>query len=340
MKMTSQAKARATNQLQYLKKHHDKLVIDADTHISDTDVAPGWIRERLAESPSYFHGKPILAEELIREMDAADVDMALCWQNPAATIYTGEQDEDYQSLLAANRYIFESSLRYPDRIIPAGWTDPRALTVGGAIKMAVHCTKEFGFGIIKINPAQNEFPIDSEEVFSVVDTIYSSGAIPAFHFGADTPYTPPAGLEAVAQKFAPEPLLAIHMGGGGAAYTDAEEAYNKSREIGLRNPNIRYILSAKRDTHIESDLIAYQSAGDPWSKNLFCASDAPYGLQSWNFGGFREMFRTLLDGSRHNDPRLRKDPGLFSAEAIAGYLGGNFASLMIDVYTRLLRVQV
>jgi predicted TIM-barrel fold metal-dependent hydrolase len=339
MNLTSQATARATNQLQYLRKHRDKLVIDADTHISDTDAVPDWIRERLAESPTYFHGKPIRAEELIREMDSTGVDMALCWQNPAATVYTGDQDEDYRSLLAANRYIFEASLRYPNRIIPAGWTDPRALGVEGAIRMAAHCTQEFGCGIIKINPAQNEFPIDSAQVFSVVDAIYSSAAIPAFHFGADTPYTPPEGLETVARKFAPEPLLAIHMGGGGAAYTDAEEAYGKSREIGLRNPNIRYILSAKRDTHIESDLIAYQSAGDPWSKNLLCASDAPYGLQSWNYGGFREMFRTLLDGSRHNDPRLRKNPGLFSAEAVAGYLGGNFASLMIDIYTHLLHEQ-
>lgn len=335
MSVSPTATQRATAQLEYIRKH-PKCVIDADTHISDLSVSPCWIQDRILESANYFHGKPITAEELVDEMDAASVDMALCWQNPAATVYPGTEIENFSSLLAANQYIYDASLRFPDRIIPAGWTDPKALGLEGALKIVDHCISEFGFAVVKINPAQNEFPIDSDEVFAIVDRIYSGKAIPAFHFGADTPYTPPEGLARLAKKYAPHPLLAIHMGGGGASYVEAEETYTKSREIGLQNPNIRYILSAKRDTHMESDFIAYQSAGSPFDENLFCASDAPYGRQSWNFGGFRAMFDTLLKPDRHSDPRLRSNPGLFTQEAVAGYLGGNFAQFMIKVYERFL----
>ena len=92
------------------------------------------------------------------------------------------------------------------------------------------------------------------------------------------------------------PVLAIHMGGSGAGYPEADELYRQARELGLRRSNIRYVLSAKRDTHIESDLIAYTQAGEPFCRNLSCASDAPYGRMTWNFGGFRAMFRSLQDG--------------------------------------------
>lgn len=335
MPLSPAAAERASAQLEYLRLNPDS-VIDADTHISNPGTTPKWIQDRISTSADYFHGKPISAEELVAEMDAASVDMALCWQNPAATEYPGTETENFKALLAANQYIFEASLRYPERIIPAGWTDPKALGLDGALEIVERCITEFGFPIVKINPAQNEFPIDSDEVFSIVDRIYAAHAIPAFHFGADTPYTPPEGLERLAQKYAPHPLLAIHMGGGGASYVEAEETYTKSREIGLRNPNIRYILSAKRDTHMESDLIAYQSAGSPFTENLMCASDAPYGRQSWNFGGFRAMFETLLNPENHSDPRLRSNPGLFTRDAVGGYLGRNFARLMVEVYEGLL----
>src|SRR5258706_16412034 len=122
------------------------------------------------------------------------------------------------------------------------------------------------------------------------------------------------------------------MGGGGAGYMEAEILYHKARELGLRWPNIRFVLSAKRDTHIESDLITYQLAGEPFCKNLFCASDAPYGRMTWNFGGFRAMFRSLTDGDNHTDARLRAQPGLFTAENVQGYLGGNFAEFAAAGY--------
>src|SRR3546814_29309 len=191
------------------------------------------------------------------------------------------------------------------------------------------CVEEWGFPVVKMNPAQNAYPIDSDMVLEVVDRIVSLGAVPAFHFGSDTSFTPAEGLERVALRHPDHPLIAVHMGGGGGHYVEADRTYLAARDIGLRRPNIFYILSAKRDTHIESDLTTYALAGEPYRRNLAVASDVPYGRIAWNFGGFRGLFASLADGGAHNDPRLRANPGLFDRTTVPGFMGGNLAALAI-----------
>lgn len=281
------------------------MVIDADVHATDTRKYP-------ARGRAYYHGRPLSLEEILAEMDAALVDAANVWQNPAATLYPGTEDANFGALLEANEYIALGASKYPKRFIGSGWTDPKACGVGNAVRIAEVCVKEFGFVIVKLNPAQNRFPIDSPQVIEVVEAIVSLGAIPAFHYGADTPFTPARGLEAILQRFPETPVLAVHMGGGGAGYLEAETQYQESIALGLRYPNLKYALSALRDTYIEEALIQYQAAGEPFSRNLFCASDAPYGKMSWNFGGFRAMLESLG----------------FDDDSVRGYLGGNFARML------------
>ncbi len=326
---------------QYLEDNQSRLVIDADAHATDIASMTGDLRRRLESTEGHYHGRPLSAEDLIREMDGAGIDMALIWQNPAATSYSDDAQANTDALLAANRYIHDAAWNDPTRFIPAGWTDPKACGTDDAIRIAETCVREFGFAIVKMNPAQNRYPIDSPDVMAVVDGIVALGAVPAFHFGADTPFTPAEGLARVADRHPDHPLLAIHMGGGGASYSRAEDLYHAARRLGLERPNIRFVLSAKRDTHIESDLIAYQLAGEPFCRNLFCGSDAPYGRMSWNFGGFRAMFKTLIDWPCHGDARVRSHPGLFTPEIAQNYMGGNFARFaaaacrsVLDVQTR------
>jgi hypothetical protein len=169
-----------------------------------------------------------------------------------------------------------------------------------------------------------------------VDHIVAVGAVPAFHFGADSPYTPAEGLRHVAERHPAHPVIAVHMGGGGAGYEAAEQLYLDARRLGLEYANVCYVLSTKRDAHMESDLIAYQLAGEPFCHNLFCGSDAPFGRMTWNFGGFRAMFRGLVDATRHTDARVRACPALFTPEAVGNYLGGNLARFAADGYRRLL----
>lgn len=333
--MKSSAKKRIENQLTYLKENRGKLVIDADTHLTDIDNLDSTLKEKMLASPDYYQGRPIDAGDLIKEMKLADVDMCLIWQNPAATIYGEDKDQNFENLLAANQYIYNSALKYPDKFIPAGWTDPKALGIENALKLVDICIQKFGFPIIKMNPAQNQFPIDDEMVVKVVEHIVNQNAAPAFHYGADTVYTPATGLESIANRFPDSPVIAIHMGGGGAGYIEAEALYRESRALGLKHPNIKFILSAKRDTHIESDLITYQLAGAPFKHNLCCASDAPYGRQTWNFGGYRWMFKSLMKGSEHTDVRIQQNPGLFTLEDVQNYMGNNFLNVVIDRYSKL-----
>jgi predicted TIM-barrel fold metal-dependent hydrolase len=320
----------------FLERNGSNLIADADTHITDLHSLSASLRARRESTPDYYHGRPVSAEDLLREMEMARVDAALSWQNPSATPYTADPESNEASLLAANRYVHHTAAKYLGRIIPGGWTDPKACGIDGACRIAETCVLGFGFPFVKMNPAQNGYPIDSPEVVAVLDRIVELGAVPAFHFGADTPYTPAEGLENLLRRHPRHPFLAIHMGGGGAGYVESEGLYAKARLLGLKYPNLRYALSAKRDTHIESDLITYQLAGEPYIRNLLCASDAPYGRIAWNFGGFRWMFRSLLDGARHTDPRLQRRPSAFNEEAVAGYLGGNLATLTLDTCRRLL----
>jgi len=330
MAISSNARTALRERVEYLRRHGAGIVLDADTHITDPGTLPEAMARRIAESPDYFHGRPLSAEQLLQYLDHAGVDGALVWQNPACTEYTDSESTNYERLLAANRYIHEAAARYPTRLFPAGWTDPRALGISGACDLVDQLVEELGFPIVKMNPAQNRFPIDSDKVFTVLERIQARGAAVAFHFGADTEFTPAVGLERLALAFPDTIVIAVHMGGGGAAYLDAEDLYNESRALGLRAPNIHYIFSAKRDTHIESDLITYQLAGPEAARRLMCASDAPYGLPTWNFGGFRTLFASLQDGANHPDPRLQAQPDLFDETGIAGYLGGNLARVIVD----------
>lgn len=334
--MKPEAKIRIEKQLNFLRHNKGKLIIDGDTHISDTENLPEVFKAKYLQTDNYYHGKPISAEDLISEMMMAGVDMSLVWQNPAVISYGKDQEENFNTLLNANRYLFKSDKKYPNKFIPGGWTDPKNLGVDLAIKMAETCIREFGFLFIKMNPAQNEYNIDCDDVKTVFNKIVEMGGIPAFHFGGDTPFTRAEGFEKLARLHPDHPLIGIHMGGGGPSYMEGEEHYIKARELGLKYPNIKYIQSAKRDTHIESDFITYQLAGEPFRNNIFCASDAPYGRQSWNFGGFRAMFRSLSDSENHTDKRVRQNPELFNEKVAQNYLGNNLANLVVEGYEKIL----
>lgn len=335
--MNDEIRSFIRGQRDYLEKNKDSLTIDADVHLTDTDNLAGEIGRQFANSSDYYHGRPIAADTLLKQMEIAGIDMSLCWQNPAATQYSDDASFNYDSLLAANRYVVDSARRFPQRIVPAAWTDPKALGVARAIELAEFCVNEFGVGIVKINPAQNQFPINSPDVIKLVEAIINTGAIVAFHYGADTPYTPPEGLEEVAERFPDEPFIAVHMGGGGASFEDSEHMYTESRKLGLRRSNLYFVLSAKRDAHMESDFVTYQLAGSPYSEHLLSASDSPYGNQVFQFAGLRAMLEGFLSASDYPDRRVRENPQLFNRSVIQNYLGGNFARLMVWVYDRLLK---
>lgn len=301
---------------------------DGDAHVTDPAQWPPALAERLARESDYFHGRPLSAEELLAEMDVAGVAMALIWQNPAATRRGADREDNFAALAEANRVIARAAARWPRRFVPGGWTDPAGLGVEGARRMVDLCVDELGFRIVKINPAQNAIPMDGAEVRAVTEHIVARGALPAFHVGGDTPWTPASALEGLARVIAPHPLIAVHMGGGGSGYVEGDETCRAVREAGLRAGNIYFVQSAKRDSHIESDLIRYRIEGADTLARIGFGSDAPYGKLAWNFGGAEAMIRGLRD-ARHPEQRLRARPGLFGEDDARGLLGGNIARLIL-----------
>ncbi|MFN3685404.1 amidohydrolase family protein [Salinarimonas sp.] len=336
MPLSRGARTLVERRLAHLAAVQQSVTIDADTHPSDPDAYSPELAERLARDPNYWQGRPIGGEELLRDLDQAGIDMALAWQNPAVTVYGADENENFERLLAANRYIARFAEANPTRIIPGGWTDPKALGLRNALTLARICVEDFGFPIVKMNPAQNAYPITDPMVGETVDAIVALGAIPTFHLGGDSPYTPPDGFAAMAARNPAHPIIGVHMGGGGSHFVAGDETYLGARRIGLEHENIFYVLSAKRDTHIESALVTYRSAGPSAWRRLAIGSDAPYGRPSWNFGGMRGLLAALSDGAHSNDPRLRADPGMFDEDAARDVLGRNFAALVVAAYERLL----
>lgn len=335
MTISTAAAARMRGRLDYLRANAGKLVVDGDVHPTDGSALPAAMAAHLSEDSGYFHGRPLLSEHLLVTMDRADVDMALCWQNPAALPYVDSGEENTRLLAASNDRIAALADAHPTRVIPAGWTDPKALGLARAIELARSCVEVRGMAVVKMNPAQNGYAIDDAMVLDVVDEIVALGAIPAFHFGSDTPHTPPAGLAIVAERHPQHPLIAVHMGGGGGHFVEAEETYQAARRLGLTHSNIFYILSAIRDPHIESALLAYAAAGGSFAANLAAGSDAPYGNMIWNMGGFRSLLADL-QAPGHVDPRLVSKPDLISDEIVANIMGGNLMRLIADAYERIL----
>ncbi len=312
------ATSRVKRQLEYLMTIDKKIIIDADTHISNIDDGK--------DKSLYYHGKAFSVDKLIHSMDINGIDMSLCWQNPAFTEYFGnDYKRNFTSLLNSNKYIYESALKYPERIIPAGWTDPKGLGEEAALDMIDVCIQEFGFCVIKINPAQNEFMINSPQVKKLVKRIIEQGAIPAFHFGADTCFTPVEGLRDIADTFKDSLILGVHAGGGGASYMEAENHYQEVLQLGKDCKNILFIESAKRDTHIKNDLLFFSNFGKTQFRNLAWASDFPYGNQGWNYRGFLGLIHEL------------EEEKLSLPSFSESVLGGNLKEILIDVYKAFLK---
>ena len=166
------------------------MIIDADVHISPTPEG----------------GNSITADELLRFMDRAGVDKALTWLQPP---YMRE-------IRAANRYVYESVRRYPDRLLGFGWADPH-LGLENARDEIRRCVEEYGFYGVKLNGAQNSFYIDDPQLsLPLIEEIATTGRLLAFHIGTDAyEATHPFRLAKIARQFPQTRILMVHMGGVG-----------------------------------------------------------------------------------------------------------------------------
>lgn len=216
------------------------MIFDADTHMSPykhLDIA-------------------LTAGELDEKLSAAGVTRAVCWLTPHGV----------DDVSDSNRYIHESSKKYP-RFVPFGWAN---VTEGleKSIDEVKKCMEEYGFRGVKINGAQNYYPIDDIPTMKVCEEIAKRGGVIAFHIGSDEPVmTSPFRAAVVANEFPDTHIVMIHM--GGASSTDE----NKSRsviDVAKLCPNMVLIGSAIRAKDVK---VAIDELGPD---RVMFGSDTPF----------------------------------------------------------------
>lgn len=231
------------------------MIIDADVHISP-----------------FEEGNRIQVDELIRRMDSSGVEKALTWLQP----------HYFRDVELGNRYIFQASQSYSERILGFGWVDPHH-GPDAARKITGICLDQYHFYGVKLNGAQNEFYIDQENfTFPIIEEIARRGKIAAFHIGTDAyEMTHPFRLGKIAEKFPEMQILAVHM--GGVAHKDLTDAMI---EIALANQNITLIGSAVKTKAI---LKAIKVLG---AERVCFGSDTPFDLMHVELARYHAM----LDG--------------------------------------------
>ncbi len=190
------------------------MFFDADTHMSPYKNFP--------EAPS--------ARELDERLAGAHVDKAVCWLLPQGVDDVSE----------SNRYIYDECKTLP-RFVPFGWANVME-GEDKAIRDAVTCLDEYGFCGVKINGAQNYYPIDCLGAMHVCEEIAKRNGIIAFHIGFDEPLmTSPFRAATVADAFPDTPIIMIHMGGASPCETNNAR---KVIDVAKLCPNMRLIGSA------------------------------------------------------------------------------------------------
>lgn len=248
------------------------MIIDADTHIAPT-------------------GGDFALEKHLARMERAGIDKTLVWLKPD---YKGTEIEGH------NRYIYDATRRYPDRLIGFGWADP-TISVEHALKMVRICTEEYGFCGVKMNGAQNCYFIDDPEIgLPVAEAIARTGKALAFHIGPDAyERTHPLRAAKIARMFPETPILMVHMG-----MTDP--MMNRVVvKVAQECPNMALVGSA---TTYKAVIDAIRALG---ANRVLFGSDAPF---QWPHV-VKAMYDAALDG-------------ILCEEEKALVMGGNLARLL------------
>ena len=242
------------------------MIIDADTHLT----------------PFHEYGTDANAEELIAMMDEAGVDKALSW---------ARRPYDRGRLPEVLKYIYESTKKYPDRIIGYGWIDPM-LGAETAMRCARNCIEEYGFRGVKFNGCQSDhFNDDEKMVMPLIEYLAKMGATIAFHTGADAPdMSCPYRMREIAKRFPETKFLMVHIGCGGGT--------NQSRqaiEVAKECSNI-YLVGS--DIRTRPLLSAVEQLG---VDRLCFGSDAPFEHMAVELNRYRVLFENKMTKEQFED---------------------------------------
>ncbi|NLV73109.1 MAG: amidohydrolase [Chloroflexi bacterium] len=232
------------------------MIVDADCHISAAPV-----------------GFEIGVDELLKRMDGAGIDQAVCW--PMLT-YTRE-------VAADNRAIYRGSQSYPSRIIPFGGINPR-LGLSAAKSELERCIAEYGVRGVKLNGARDQYAIDDPQLaMPLIERIASAGLVLALHCGAnDYERTHPLRVARISDLFPELKILLVHMGGAGMP-----GLYDTVIELAERYPNW-YLIDSEAD--YRKVLQALRQLG---ADRVCFGSDSPFTPLRYEWGIRQVVYQDL-----------------------------------------------
>ena len=231
------------------------MIVDADSHLT------------LTENPSQT------VEQLIANMDRARIQKSIIWLQPP---YMRDLEE-------ANRYVYESARKFPDRLLPVGWVDPH-FGMKQSMAMLRTCLDEYGMLGVKLNGAQNSFYIDNPELDPLYEEIEKRDKILALHIGADFyDFTHPYRAGHIAERHPNLRMLLAHMGGAGVpdlglACMDMAEAHPNMLLIGSAINHKRVLEAVRR---LGADRVCF-------------GSDAPFYYQHVEVAAYQALLKDDL----------------------------------------------
>lgn len=224
------------------------MFIDADVHISP-----------------YPRDGGITPEQVIRAMDRAGIDKAVCWLQPP---YMRTLDD-------AMAYVDAAARRYPDRLLPFGWIDPH-FDEKTCMDMCKRCLDDYGCYGIKFNGAQNDFSLEKEELLDkVIEKIAAAKKLVGFHIGDESNNTHPLKAAKLTDRWPDVNFLMIHMGGAACNMEDA------CIEVAAKHKNMYLVGSSVDYPYV---LKAIRTLG---AERVLFGSDMPFNVMEADAAGYR-----------------------------------------------------
>jgi len=192
------------------------MYIDADTHLNGRGSGPG-----------------INADELLRQLDAVGVDMAISWPMVSLAGATA----------ADNLAIYQAAQKHPDRIISFGGVNPVVAGIEDAKAELKQCLDDYGVKGVKLNGARDGYYIDDPKLsLPLIDMVASAGRVLGFHCGAnDFEKTHPFRIAKISEMYPDLKIMVIHMGGSGAPHM-----HDAVIELAAQYPNW-YLIDSEAD---------------------------------------------------------------------------------------------
>jgi predicted TIM-barrel fold metal-dependent hydrolase len=220
-----------------------RMVIDCDTHLGLCPHASGVVADM---------------DQLVAIMDQAGVTKATTWPN---------FPYDPNCLEENNRYVYEATLKYPDRIIGFGWVEPK-FGLKKALDLTKRCMEEYGMRGIKLNAAYFGLRYDDPELTApIIEEVAKHNGVMVFHTAVNAlEGSHPFRTRKMAKLYPETPMWLVHIGG----WSFGEDFSDACAEVALECPNISLIGSDIKNQSIPKVI---KKVG---STRVMFGSDAPF----------------------------------------------------------------